>query len=258
MSHHPHDGSADDGLSGSLLRFIEEGRIAELRQALSGFNHRCRNMLNSMKMGFYLTRRASTGPLPERWDDLNRTYQEVERLFDLMQSIYRTMALTTARQPFRAVVDERGRCWRAAFEREGGTLAIRPPAQEVAGEFDAVRIAAALDGFVAWRASRLGPGGRASLTWGTTRRHLEVSWTEASPAVAIARPAAPQCPVASLASTTRSLALPLLARVVAEHHGRLSWTASPAAEARLRWPLAVHQADPPAVHRPAALTPSLG
>ena len=57
---------------------------------------------------------------------------------------------------------------------------------------------------------------------------------------------------------TRLLALPLLARVVAEHHGRLSWTASPAVEACLRWPLAVHQGTPPAAHRPAALAPSLG
>lgn len=258
MSHHPHDGSADDGLGGSLLRFIEDGRIPELRQALSGFNHRCRNMLNSMKMGFYLARRSAAGPLPERWDDLHRTYQEVERLFDLMQSIYRTIALTTVRQPFRAVVDERGRGWRATFEGEGATLAIRPPARESAGEFDAMRIASALDGFVAWRASRLGPGGRATLTWGTTRRHLEVSWNEAPPPAAIARAAASQCPVAAFASTTRSLALPLLARVVSEHHGRLSWTPGPAVEARLRWPLAVPQAGPPPPHHPAAFASSLG
>lgn len=257
MSHHPHDGSADDGLSGSLLRFIEDGRLPELRQALSGFNHRCRNMLNSMKMGFYLTRRAATGPLPERWEELNRTYQEVERLFDLMQSIYRTMALTTVHRPFRAVVDERGRGWRAAFEGEGATLTIRPPAQESAGEFDAMRIASAFDAFVAWRASRLGPGGRASLTWGTTRRHLEVCWAEASPAAA-PRPSSPQCPVAALASTSRSLALPLLARVVAEHHGRLAWATSPVVEARIRWPLAVSSPGPPAPHRPAAFAPSLG
>ncbi len=258
MSQHPHDGSADEGLSGSLLRFIEDGRIPELRQTLSGFNHRCRNMLNSMNMGFYLTRRAATGPLPPRWDELCRTYQEIERLFDLLQSIYRTMELTTARRPFQAVVDERGRGWRDSFEAEGATLAIRPPARETAGEFDATRIADALDVFIAWRASRLGPGGRATLTWGTTRRHLELSWNESPPSAAIPRTGSPRDPFAALASTTRALSLPLLARVVAEHRGRLSWTAGPAAEARVRWPLTQAHAEPAAPHRPASLARSLG
>lgn len=253
MSRYPHDGSAEDGLGASLLRFIEEGRTQELRQALSGFNHRCRNMLNSMKMGFYLARRSASGPLPERWHELNGTYLEVERLFDFMQSIYRTMSLTMVQQPFRAMVDERGRDWRAAFEREGAVLAIRPPARESAGEFDAMRIASAFDAFVSWRAARLGPGGQATLTWATTRRHFEVYWNEASPTAPIARTSAPQCPVAALASTTRSLALPLLARVVAEHRGRLSWTPGPAAEARIRWPLIVAHADAPA----ASLAPTL-
>jgi hypothetical protein len=258
MSHHPHDGSADEALSASLLRFIEEDRIPELRQALSGFNHRCRNMLNGLSMGFYLTRRATTGPIPQRWDDLNRTYQEIERLFDLLQSIYRSMELSPSCRPFQTVVDERGRSWRMAFEAEGATLAIRPPAREVAGEFDGARIADALDGFVAWRASRLGPGGRATLTWGTTKRHFELCWDESSPTVAPPRTGSPQDPVAALASTLRSLSLPRLARVVAEHRGRLSWTPGPAAEARIRWPLTPATSAAAGPHRPTALAPSLG
>ncbi len=258
MSRQPRDGSTEDGLCAALLRFVEDDRIPELRQALSGFNHRCRNTLNSMKMGFYLTRRAATDPLPERWEEMNRTYEGVEGLFELIQTIYRTMALTTVRQTFQAVVDERGAGWRAAFQREGATLAIRPPAREDAGEFDATRIASAFDGFVAWRASRLGSGGQAILSWGTTRRRFELSWHELPSTAATARGGGGEsrCPAAALAATTRSLALPLLARVVAEHRGRLSWTPGPPAEARIRWPLTV-TADPPSPRRPPAVATNL-
>lgn len=239
MSQLPRDGSADGGLSGSLLRFIDEGQLEPLRQALSGFNHRCRNMLNSMKMGFYLTRRAATGPMPERWDELSLTYTEVERLFDLIQAIYRTMSLTLVRQPFRAMVDERRMVWCGAFERRGLTLTIEPPSRESAGEFDAMRLASALDGFIAWRASLLRPGSGAALSWSTSGGRFHVRWMESPAAAAPVEAANPTPPHAALAATTRSLSLPLLARVIAEHRGRLSWTPESDAEAYFWWPQAV-------------------
>ncbi len=243
MSIHPHDGSADDGLSSSLLRFIDDGQLEPLRQALSGFNHRCRNMLNSMKMGFYLTRRAADGPLPERWDELSRTYTEVERLFDLIQAIYRTMSLTLVRRPFGAIVEERRRGWIAAFDREGLTLRIEPPEDEEDGEFDAMRLSAALDAFVTWRAASLAPGGEAVLAWTTTPQGFEVDWSEAASAMFDGTPRKPKSPHEGLAATTRSLALPLLARVVAEHRGRLDWSPRPRVQASLRWPLVAATRD---------------
>ena len=162
-------------------------------------------MLNSMKMGFYLAKRSATGPLPERWDELSQTYAEVERLFDLIQSIYRTMALTLVRQPFRAIVEERGRTWIAAFEREGLTLKIEPPDREAPGEFDAMRLSSALDAFVTWRASRLRPGGTAVLSWSTTGRSFQVRWKETpgtDPEVG-ADSADPTSPYAAAADATR-------------------------------------------------------
>jgi len=248
MSRHPHDGSADEGLSDSLLRFIDGGQMEPLRQALSGFNHRCRNMLNSMKMGFYLARRAADGPLPERWDDLTRTYNEIERLFDLLQSIYRTMTLNPVTRPFGAVVDERRRAWTAAFDREDLTLTFEPPAREEAGAYDAMRFSSALDAFVAWRAASLSPGGAAVLSWETTPHGFQVDWSESPSRMFEASPRRPASPHESLAATARSLALPLLARVVAEHRGRLSWTPRPRVQASLRWPLL---AEPP-VAQPSA------
>ncbi len=250
-------------MSGSLLRFIDEGQLEPLRQALSGFNHRCRNMLNSMKMGFYLTKRAATGPMPERWEELSLTYTEVERLFDVIQAIYRTMSLTLVRQPFRAMVDERRETWRGLFERRGLTLTIEPPSRESAGEFDAMRLASALDGFIAWRASLLRPGGGAVLSWSTSGGRFQVTWKEASGSAAPPEPAIPTPPHAALSATTRSLSLPLLARVIVEHHGRLSWTPGADVEAYFWWPQAVSEpAAPsgagfvPTAHSP--LTPTLG
>lgn len=240
MSQLPRDGSADGGLSGSLLRFIDEGQLDPLRQALSGFNHRCRNMLNSMKIGFYLTKRAASGPMPDRWDELNRTYTEVERLFDLIQGIYRTMSLTMVRRPFRAVVDELRPSWRETFERRGLTLLVEPPVREAVGEFDAMQLASALDGFIAWRASVLGSGGGAVLSWSTVGGRFQVRWTETAGATQPAEHATtPTPPYSALAATTRSLSLPLLARVIAEHRGRLAWTPGSEASAYFWWPLTV-------------------
>lgn len=263
MSQLPRDGSADGGLSVSLLRFIDEGQLEPLRQALGGFNHRCRNMLNSMKMGFYLTKRAASGPMPESWEELSRTYTEVERLFDLIQAIYRTMSLTMVRQPFRAVIDEHRQNWRGMFERGKLTLVIEPPARESVGEFDAMRIASALDGFVAWRASVLHPGSIAVLSWSTAGGRFQVRWKEtpgATPRDEVLRPIPPY---ASLAATTRSLALPLLARLVAEHRGKLTWTTGGTVEASFWWPLDASDShattraeNVPAAH--ASLAPTLG
>lgn len=249
MSLQPHDGSADDGLSDSLLRFIDDGQLEPLRQALSGFNHRCRNMLNSMKMGFYLTRRSAAGPLPERWEELSRTYTEVERLFDLLQSIYRTMSLTRVRHPFSAIVDEFGEGWISTFDRADLTLTITPPEREEPGEFDAMRLASALDAFVAWRAATLAPGGEASLSWSTSSQGFHVEWRESPSEMFDATPRRPSSPDEALAATARSLALPLLARVVAEHHGRVSWSSRPRAHASIQWPLR-SDADPPPAHDP--------
>ena len=241
MRPQPLDGSAEDGLSNSLLRFVDDGQIGPLRHALSGFNHRCRNLLNGMKMGLYLARRSSPGPLSERWGELDQTYRSVEQLFERLSTIYRDMPLSLMKVPFGSLAVERSPVWRDWFEQAGNTLKLEPPDREAAVELDVMRLVSAIDGFVAWRAESMPRGGGASLVWSTDGGCIELVWRERAPEVA-----APDAPELRRPSSpvTGSLSLPLLARVVAEHRGRLSWTRAPHVEARVRWPLLVASPAP--------------
>ena len=50
-------------------------------------------------MSLYLFRREARGDVPDCWDEIEAIYQQVEHLFDHLQSIYRPMALTMVRSP---------------------------------------------------------------------------------------------------------------------------------------------------------------
>jgi hypothetical protein len=238
MRPRPLDGSADDGLSSSLLRFVDEGQLGPLRQALSDFNHRCRNLLNGMKMSFYLAKRSSPGPLSERWGELDQTYGAVEQLLERLSTIYRSMPLTLLKLRFGSLVDERSSVWASWFEQHGNTLTLEPPDREAVGELDAMRLISAIDAFITWRAESLPRGGRAFLKWATEGGCFQLSWIEQVPEHARNnRFPVEGVPDSRLPTATGALSLPLLARVISEHRGRLTWTREPNVEARMRWPL---------------------
>ena len=159
MCPRPLDGSAEDELSSSLLRFVDDGQLGPLRQALSDFNHRCRNLLNGMKMSFYLAKRSSPGPLSERWVELDQTYSAVEQLFERLSTIYRVMPLTLMNVAFGSLAAERSSVWRDWFQKAGGTLTLEPPDGESIGELDAMRLMSAFDSFVACCADSMPRGG---------------------------------------------------------------------------------------------------
>ena len=92
---HPHEGLAAESLNSLLLRFVQdENDTVELREMLSGFTHRCRNLLNGMKMSLYFVHRQADGQLPRRLTEVEQTYSSIERLFDQIQQIYRPVSLT--------------------------------------------------------------------------------------------------------------------------------------------------------------------
>jgi hypothetical protein len=231
------------------LRFVDDGRLGPLRLALSDFNHRCRNLLNGMKMSFYLAKRSAPGPLSERWRELDRTYGAVEQLFEQLSVIYRAMPLALMKASFGSLVAERSADWISWFERNENVLTLQPPAREEVGELDAMRLVSAIDDFVAWRAESLPRGGRATFTWSSEDGSFDVIWREQAPNLAgdDAGPPVPGPPSREPMATMGSLSLPLLARVIAEHRGRLTWTREPHVEARIRWPLV---ASPPAARAP--------
>ena len=66
---------------------------------LSSFNHRCRNSLNGIKMSLYLFKREVGGPMPGELGELERSYQQLEVLFDRLQMIYRPLSLDAGSFP---------------------------------------------------------------------------------------------------------------------------------------------------------------
>jgi len=190
-------------------------------------------------MGFYLAKRSGFQADSERWGEIDQTYREVEQFQARLQTIYQAMPLTLIDGRFGALVGERGATWIDWFRQNGNELILEAPEEESEGRFDPMFLGTALDGFVAWRAASLPRGGRAVLRWIADGDGFAITWSErAGETPADPSPVPLPSPPGSLSTTTASLSLPLLARVVAEHGGKLSWSREPRVKARIRWPLA--------------------
>lgn len=235
-----HEGTAEGGLCCSLLRLVKsDQQIQQLREELGGFSHRCRNLLNGMKMSLYFMRRGAEQPLPQWWDGLELNYRGIEALLDQLQTIYRPISLTLIRGTFRCLVQDSQQLWSDAFAGGCGSLAIVPPEQESIGEFDPMYLRMGFDALARWRALAMAAGQSARISWRTGEGQFEVSWHESrstSPApIGSSGQTSPGSP--SPWAAYQPLALPLLARVMTAHRGTLDWSREPEFRALLRWPL---------------------
>jgi hypothetical protein len=208
------------------------------QQALRRYNHRCRNSLSAIKMGLYLFERESTLPMTPRFSELSLVYEDVERLFDRLQMIYRTSGLTWVRSPLGQLISERVPSWRAWFSARGRNLEIDLPLHDDPGDFDPMYLGSGLDAFAAWRASVGNRGRHSRLSWQIHAGCFEIFWNEpAHPAacgVRKEREGHSERPEA-LASTD-SVALLLLERVASAHGGHLETSREPSFGVKVCWP----------------------
>jgi hypothetical protein len=242
MCPQPQEGPAAQGLSDVLLHLVRhERQIAHLRDGLGDFSHRCRNLLNGMKISLYFLRKGGVQSLPPWWGEIEDGYRGLEGLFDTLQRIYRPMPLTTIRAEFGSLVRDRERTWTSMFGRGGQGLVLVPPKTEEAGHFDPNCLGTALDAFVHWRAHAGAHGRGARLHWRTVDGHVLVAWEEPAPSGGGERAdlAAGERWMSTGPCSTEELSLPLLARVMTAHGGVLRWTREPEFQVRLRWPLVV-------------------
>jgi hypothetical protein len=240
MNVYAQEPSAEDALRGSLLQLVRtESQIGLLHNELSGFSHRCRNVLNALKMSLFLVKRESQRPLPPWWAEVEGEYLAIETLFDQLQAIYRPLALTPVHASFGSLVRDRRCFWLEWFDAAGRLLEIAPPEHEIPGELDPMCLAAGLDAFVRWRASTTGAEQGARLAWSTSDGKLEVVWLEARQKCGRFDAPRPACGAGQEATpgTIASLALPLLARVITAHQGTLERSASREFKVMMRWPL---------------------
>jgi hypothetical protein len=207
---------------------------------LSGFCHRCRNSLNGIKMSLYLFRREARGAVPACWGDLESIYHRVEHLFDHLQTIYRPMTLAMVRSHLDEVIHFHAPKWRSWFESRGRAIRLDPPECQVPCEFDPAQLGAGLDAMAAWRAEAGDAGTLTRIAWSARDGSIEVRWEEVSsdePAVPLeVADGFTGRDVASSSRAVDALALPLLARIVAAHGGRLHHVRQPGLIVQLRWP----------------------
>ena len=241
MSPRPHDGPAEEGLSSSLLPIVQkEEQVARLRAVLSSFCHRCRNSLNGIKLSLYLFRREARRGLPDRWAEIEAIYQQVEHLFECLQTIYRPMTITMVRLPLDELIRQHEPRWRSQLAARGIDLQIALAEPEVIGDFDPAHLGIGLDAVASWMAEACHPEGRARVSLALRDGTIEIRW-ELSPPPGDPMPAehgGPSRQSICEMPTPRidSLVLPLVARILAEHGGCLERERGVNLVVLLRWP----------------------
>lgn len=230
-----------DGLSGSLMRVIDDvEKVDWLREILSEFSHRCRDSLNGMKQGFYLCKRESPGGLPAVWHDLEQTYALIERTIERLQLIYGPMNLTLVESKLGTMIAEHEASWRSCFAAHGKELVVDHPASERPGWFDPMHLGQGLDALVTWRAEASSVNTRVRLGWQCRDAQFLLDWNEEEPGFRAERGAA-DSPDDMNAQTllqrqVDSLTLPLLARIIRAHDGKLRTAPDSNRRLRIIWP----------------------
>jgi hypothetical protein len=198
-----------DELTRALLPVAGDPReVARLYGLLREFCHTFRNRLNCLKLSLYLAERQARGG--ETFTELTRRYSDVEQFVDRVQAICRPLRLLPMRVSMGTVLEERRAAWTAWLSARSRSLEWGPPPEDPPTILDGVQLAHALDSLVAWRAQQGREGDPVRLGWRTISGELSLVWEERG--LTALRPAPGSVP---------NLALPLLARVVSAHGGRV-------------------------------------
>ena len=219
----------DDPPAGSGLadQFLEIARDPALRESVYGrlrdYCHQSRNHLNSFKLGIYLARRQSDDGLATPWESVERAYINLEERIERVQLICRPSVLSMMTLRIGLLMADRRASWAAILADGGCSLDCDPPEEDATARFDAERLGTALDAFAAWRAGFGPPGREIRLTWGVESGIAVVRWSERGT-------------VGPSREDDPTLALPLLARVIADHGGELVEEGWGGYRLELRWP----------------------
>jgi hypothetical protein len=221
-----------EGLGGALLAIAADTpRVERLYQVLERYCHRLRNRLNCLKMSLYLAKRMETGDGLADWTELEARYRTLEQLMEEFQVFYGSMSLQPIRAPLGMFLDEHRQSWVQWLGARGRKLELLAPATPAIGEFDPSRLGQCLDALVAWRAEVGPPEIPVRVRWWAGEGRLHLLWEE---------PGARLQEEAGARDDRRaSLALPMVARVVAAHRGTLDISLRDAVSLCLSWPIDV-------------------
>ena len=234
--------AASRALAASLARIAADpAQTKQLHETLGSFCHQVRNHLNSLQMGLYLARRGQDGGAEPDFSLTERTCREVEQFVDRLQQVFRPLPIHPARLPLGLLIDDRAKHWPEVLAAVGRRLVVERPTGNPEGEFDPLRLAAALDDLVAWRAWAGDPATDLKVGWGEQGGRLRITWDE--PPCAGDRPASPPPAKPASAGSCREacapLIVPLLARLMTLHGGALDLPEDGPWRLTLSWPIVV-------------------
>lgn len=219
-----------NGLAGDLLKVVANAeQLDMLYKVLGEFNHLVRNRLNSLKLSLYLARREGPESLDETWAELQRRYRAVEDLVERVQTICRPMSLSPMHVGVGLLFEERQASWAKHFESRQVRFVLTSPKDRTIGHFDPIRLGQGLDALAAWRGLTAASNSLVQVEWAVAGEDVVVHWRE---------PEVTRLPLADASEDGAScLALPLLARIIAAHGGRVDASLDDGLWFQFRWPL---------------------
>ena len=226
--------SLQDDLTPVLCRIVSDpAQIESLHDIVGDFCHQSRNLLNSLKLSIYLARRNSSPEMAAFWNEVEPRYFAAERIFDRLQGICRTMALSIVRLPLNLLIEERCANWAQTLAVRDRHLELAPPCAPTIGDYDPTRLGQGFDDFVAWRAEAGEPGEPLLLRWRAEDGRFQLHWIDASNGG--------DRNEVGVRDHSDALTLSFLARIMSAHGGSLSLQQGKGLHVWLHWPLDVRK-----------------
>lgn len=225
-------------LARSLTRIAASpSQTRHLHAVLGDYCHQSRNLLNSLKMSFYLARRCPDSNKLDPLRHLEPRYILAERFIDRLQQIARPIPLSSVSLPLSLLIDDRAPVWAETLGRSGRALIIESPLDSSTGLYDPMRLGQGLDDLVAWRSAIAPPGFDLRLRWAVENRHFHLVWDEPESTRPDLRHSETTLAQAAEVEHWGPLIVPLLGRLITLQGGTLDLTDSEAWTLTLRWPL---------------------
>ncbi|WP_169976980.1 sensor histidine kinase [Tautonia rosea] len=212
-----------DGLAGALLRCVEEPeRIPIIQVLLDRYSHRLRNRLNSMKLSLYLARRLSGNPSGPEWVRADSAYRSMEAMIEQVQLFCNPLQPSPAEGDLNHWIEQRVPDWHRLLAERSLRLETSGPGATLPSRFDWNRLAQGLDALISFWSSQGPPEGTIRLSWQRLPGQFHIRFESESSLI-------------RTQGDAENLALPVLARVLRAHQGRLD-IAPDASAIELTWP----------------------
>lgn len=242
-------GAGAAALSRALTRIAADAALGRgLHELLGSYCHQSRNVLNTLSMSLYLAQRGETGDRAVPWA-IEPLYREVERFYDRLQAICRPLPHEPVTLELALLFQGREDAWACELAAHERRLLLAPPIGPAVGAFDPSRLQLAFDDLVAWRADAGPPATALRIGWNAEGGMFHVVCDEIPDCGPEAQGIAPgedntEMRVDRFPRTLAALTMPLVARAMTVHGGRLVESSRDPWRLELCWPLIPPPIDP--------------